>query len=148
MDDAALALGGVTGARPTVAWVMAPWFGDSRFLDSLSADALAEAVMRTMDHGHDLDSEGMRERLSPWLKTIESVRAREPKPEAMAKMAIFLRACGLTDSPNKGWSTNRASSHYARPRRPTVPDSPDRAATCANSSSSCHSSRKTRTAAG
>lgn len=98
MDDAVLAFGGVTGAQPTVAWAKAPWFSDSRFLDAVSAEALAEAVMRTMDYGHDLDSEDMRERLLPWLKAIDVVCAREPLPEAMAKMAIFLRANGRTDA--------------------------------------------------
>ena len=98
MDEAVLAIGGVTGARPTVAWGKAPWFSDPRFLSAVSAEALAEAVMRTMDYGHDLDAEDVRERLRPWLTTIDVVCAREPLPEAMAKMAIFLRACGLTDA--------------------------------------------------
>lgn len=98
MDDAVLAIGGVTGARPTVGWATAPWFSDPRFLDVVSAEALAEAVMRIMDHGHDLDTEDMRERLRPWLTAIDVVCAREPLPDAMAKMAIFLRVCGLTDA--------------------------------------------------
>ncbi|WP_211244018.1 tetratricopeptide repeat protein [Actinospica robiniae] len=98
MDDAAMAIGGVTGARPTVAWADAPWFSDARFLDAVSADALAEAVMRTMDFGHDLDTEDMRKRLRPWFRAIDVVCAREPLPEAMAKMAIFLRASGRTDA--------------------------------------------------
>ena len=96
MDDAAMTIGGVTGARPTVAWAKAPWFSDPRFLDVVSAGALAEAVMWTLDYGHDLDTDDMRDRLLPWLKAIDAVCAREPLPEAMAKMAIFLRACGLT----------------------------------------------------
>lgn len=98
MDEAALAIGGVTGARPTVAWAEAPWFSDPSFLNAVSTEALAEAVMRTMDYGHDLDTEDTRERLRPWLTTIDVVCAREPLPEAMAKTAIFLRACGLTDA--------------------------------------------------
>ena len=98
MDEAAMSIGGVTGARPTVAWAKAPWFSDPRFLNTVSADALAEAVMRTMDYGHALDTDDMRERLRPWLTAIDVVCDREPKPEAMAKMAIFLRACGLTDA--------------------------------------------------
>lgn len=98
MDEAVLAIGAVTGARPTVAWTTAPWFSDTRFLDTVSADALAEAVMRIMDYGHDLDTEDMRERLRPWLKTIDVVCARAPQPDAMAKMAIFLRACGLINA--------------------------------------------------
>jgi tetratricopeptide (TPR) repeat protein len=98
MNEAAMAIGGVTGARPAVAWANAPWFSDTRFLGSVSAEALAEAVMRTMDHGHDLDTEDTRERLRPWLTAIDVVCARAPHPEAVAKMAIFLRACGLTDA--------------------------------------------------
>lgn len=98
MDEAAMALGGVTGARPTGAWAEAPWFIDPRFMNAVGAEALAEAVMRTMDYGHDLDTEEMRERLRPWLTAIDVVCAREPRPEAMAKMAIFLRACGLADA--------------------------------------------------
>ncbi|MEW2624957.1 tetratricopeptide repeat protein [Streptomyces sp. NPDC048106] len=98
MDAAVMALGAVTGARPTVAWADAPWFADARFLGTVTADALAEAVMRTMDHGHALDTPGTREVLRPWFDAIETVCARQPVPEAMARMAIFLRACGLTDA--------------------------------------------------
>lgn len=98
MDDAAMAIGSVTGARPDIAWATAPWFGDERFLGAVSADALAEAAMRTMDHGHDLDSEGMRERFRPWFDAIDAVAAREPAAEALARMAILLRACGRTDA--------------------------------------------------
>ncbi|MES5818222.1 tetratricopeptide repeat protein [Streptomyces sp. RG80] len=98
MDDAAMAIGSVTGARPDIAWATAPWFGDERFLGAVSADALAEAAMRTMDHGHDLDSEGMRERFRPWFDAIDAVTARRPEPEALARMAILLRACGRTDA--------------------------------------------------
>ncbi|MGN9789911.1 tetratricopeptide repeat protein [Streptomyces sp. OZ13] len=98
MDDAALAIGSVTGVRPGIAWARAPWFGDERFLRAVSADALAEAAMRTMDYGHALDSESMRERFRPWFDAIDAVAARRPLPEALAKMAILLRACGLTDA--------------------------------------------------
>ncbi|OIJ68143.1 hypothetical protein WN71_009535 [Streptomyces mangrovisoli] len=98
MDRAALAIGSVTGARPDVAWARAPWFGDERFLGAVSADALAEAALRTMDRGHDLDSDAMRERLRPWFEAIEAVSARQPSPEALARMAMMLRACGLTDA--------------------------------------------------
>ncbi|MET9893460.1 tetratricopeptide repeat protein [Streptomyces sp. NPDC006465] len=98
MDGAALAIGSVTGARPDVAWAEAPWFGGERFLGGVSADALAEAAMRTMDHGHVLDTEVMRERFRPWFRAIESVSTRQPLPEALAKMAILLRACGRTEA--------------------------------------------------
>ncbi|MER6059656.1 tetratricopeptide repeat protein [Streptomyces sp. NPDC001792] len=98
MDDAVLALGSVTGVRPDIAWAGAPWFGDERFLGAVSAEALAEAAMRTMDYGRDLDTESMRERFRPWFRAIDTVAAREPLPEALAKMAILLRACGRTDA--------------------------------------------------
>ncbi|CAL9667578.1 hypothetical protein SUDANB178_07267 [Streptomyces sp. enrichment culture] len=98
MDGAALAMGSVTGVRPDIAWADAPWFSDERFLGAVSADALAEAAMRAMDYGHDLDTETMRERFRPWFQAVDVVSAREPLPEALAKMAILLRACGLTDA--------------------------------------------------
>lgn len=98
MDDAALAIGSVTGVRPDIAWAQAPWFGDERFLGGVSADALAEAAMRTMDRGHPLDTESMRERFRSWFHAIDVVSARRPVPDAWAKMAILLRACGLTDA--------------------------------------------------
>ncbi|MEU7426319.1 tetratricopeptide repeat protein [Streptomyces sp. NPDC040750] len=98
MDGAALAIGSVTGVRPDIAWANAPWFGDERFIGAVSADALAEAAMRTMDYGRDLDTESMRERFRPWFEAIDAVAARRPSPEALAKMAILLRACGLTDT--------------------------------------------------
>ncbi|MFD7320373.1 tetratricopeptide repeat protein [Streptomyces sp. NPDC059875] len=98
MDGAALAIGSVTGVQPGIAWAKAPWFGDERFLGAVSADALAEAAMRTMDYGHGLDTESMREGFQPWFQAIDVVSAREPLPEALAKMAILLRACGLIDA--------------------------------------------------
>jgi len=98
MDGAALAIGSVTGVRPDIAWAEAPWFGDERFLSAVSAEALAEAAMRTMDRGHDLDTESMRTRFQPWVRAIETVSNRDPQPEALAKMAILLRACGLADA--------------------------------------------------
>ncbi|WP_285636458.1 tetratricopeptide repeat protein [Actinoallomurus iriomotensis] len=97
MDGAALAIGAVTGARPQTAWATAPWFGDERFLGAVSAGALADAAMRTMDHGHELDTDAMRERFRPWFHAIDVVTARSPLPEALARMAILLRACGLID---------------------------------------------------
>ncbi|WP_229870179.1 tetratricopeptide repeat protein [Streptomyces phaeofaciens] len=97
MDDAALAIGSVTGVQPDTAWAEAPWFGDERFLGAVSADALAEAAMRTMDYGHGLDSDSMRERFRPWFHAIDVVAARRPLPDALARMAILLRACGLTE---------------------------------------------------
>ncbi|MCL3994650.1 hypothetical protein [Streptomyces lavenduligriseus] len=76
MDGAALAMGSVTGVRPDIAWADAPWFSDERFLGAVSADALAEAAMRTMDYGHDLDTETMRERFRPWFQAVDVVSAR------------------------------------------------------------------------
>jgi len=98
MDDAAMTIGSITGVQPSIAWAAAPWFNDERFLGAVSADALAEAAMRTMDRGHDLDTDSMRERFRPWFHAINAVCSRQPLPEAMAKMAILLRACGLTDA--------------------------------------------------
>lgn len=98
MDAAAMTIGSITGVRPDIAWAAAPWFNDERFLGVVSGDALAEAAMRTMDRGHDLDSPDMRERFRPWFDAIDAVRSRQPSPDALAKMAIFLRACGLTDA--------------------------------------------------
>ncbi|MFJ3336632.1 tetratricopeptide repeat protein [Streptomyces sp. NPDC086766] len=84
--------------RPDIAWTNAPWFSDAQFLSGVGADALAEAAMRTMDYGHDLDTESMRERFRPWFNAIDMVSGRQPLPEALAKMGILLRACGLTDA--------------------------------------------------
>jgi tetratricopeptide (TPR) repeat protein len=97
MDTAVLWLGSVTGHEPRNAWAAAPWFADERFLTSVSADALGEAALRTTDGGHDLAADGMRERFAPWFHAIAVVSARDPRPEALARMAIMLRACGLTD---------------------------------------------------
>ncbi|MET8871221.1 tetratricopeptide repeat protein [Nocardia sp. NPDC004604] len=98
MDGAVMAIGSITGARPTIAWANAPWFSDAQFLERVTANALAEAAMRTMEYGHALDTLSTREGLRPWFDAIDVVCTREPVPEAMAKMAIFLRACGLTDA--------------------------------------------------
>ncbi|MDQ0992652.1 tetratricopeptide repeat protein [Streptomyces sp. V3I7] len=98
MDRAALAIGSVTGVQPDIAWADAPWFSDERFLGAVSADALAEAVMRTVDYGHVLDTDSVRERFRAWFHAIDVVSARQPLPEALAKMAIFLRTCGLIDA--------------------------------------------------
>lgn len=94
MDDAVMALGSVTGVRPDVAWGAAPWFGDARFLDAVSAEALAEACLRTLDYGHGLDTDEMRERFAPWFHAIEVVSERNPVPESLAAMARLPRACG------------------------------------------------------
>ncbi|QIP88252.1 hypothetical protein GLX30_34320 [Streptomyces sp. Tu 2975] len=94
MDDAAMALGSVTGVRPDVAWGAAPWFGDVRFLGAVSAEALAEACLRTLDYGHDLNTEEMRERFAPWFHALDVVSERNPVPESLAAMARLPRACG------------------------------------------------------
>ncbi|MFJ2022813.1 tetratricopeptide repeat protein [Streptomyces sp. NPDC087897] len=94
VDDAAMALGSVTGARPDVGWGAAPWFGDERFLGAVSAEALAEACLRTLDYGHDLDTDAMRERFAPWFHAIEAVGGRRPVPESLAAMSRLPRACG------------------------------------------------------
>jgi tetratricopeptide (TPR) repeat protein len=94
MDDAVMALGSVTGVRPDVAWGAAPWFGDARFLGAVSAEALAEACLRTLDYGHDLDTDEMRERFAPWFHALDVVSERSPVPESLAAMARLPRACG------------------------------------------------------
>ncbi|MFK0170565.1 tetratricopeptide repeat protein [Streptomyces sp. NPDC090306] len=94
MDNAVMALGSVTGVRPDVAWCAAPWFGDERFLGAVSAAALAEACLRTLDHGHDLDADEMRERFAPWFHALVVVSERVPVPESLAAMARLPRACG------------------------------------------------------
>ncbi|MBO0917473.1 tetratricopeptide repeat protein [Streptomyces laculatispora] len=94
MDNAVMALGSVAGARPDLPWGAAPWFGDERFLDTVSAEALAEACLRTLDYAHDLDSDEMRERFAPWFRAIDRVSRRSPVPESLAAMARLPRACG------------------------------------------------------
>ncbi|MGW7319588.1 tetratricopeptide repeat protein [Streptomyces sp. NPDC054865] len=94
MDDAVMTLGSVTGVRPDVAWGAAPWFGDARLLGAVSAEALAEACLRTLDHGHDLDTGEMRERFAPWFHALDVVSERDPVPESLAAMARLPRACG------------------------------------------------------
>ncbi|WP_165396272.1 tetratricopeptide repeat protein [Streptomyces sp. F001] len=94
VDDAVMALGSVTGVRPEVAWGTAPWFGDARFLGVVSAEALAEACLRTLDYGHDLDTEEMRKRFAPWFHALDVVSDRSPVPESLAAMARLPRACG------------------------------------------------------
>ena len=97
MDDAVMSLGSVTGVRPEVAWGVAPWFGDVRFLGAVSAEALAEACLRTLDYGHDLNTDEMRERFTPWFHALDVVSERSPVPESLAAMARLPRACGRYD---------------------------------------------------
>jgi tetratricopeptide (TPR) repeat protein len=94
MDDAVMALGSVTGVRPDAAWGAAPWFGDARLLGAVGAEALAEACLRTLDFGHDLDTDEMRERFAPWFHALDVVSERNPVPESLAAMARLPRACG------------------------------------------------------
>ncbi|MGW1128591.1 hypothetical protein [Streptomyces sp. NPDC002526] len=94
MDNAVMALGSVTGARPDVAWGVAPWFGDPRFLGAVSAEALAEACLGVLDYGHDLDTEEMRVRFAPWFHALDVVSQRSPVPESLAAMSRLPRACG------------------------------------------------------
>ncbi|WP_250029401.1 tetratricopeptide repeat protein [Paractinoplanes maris] len=97
MDGAARLLGSVIGYRPTISWAAAPWFADQRFLGALTAEGLADASLNITDHGPDIDGEAARERLRPWLRAVALVCEREPAAEALARMAILLRVCGLTD---------------------------------------------------
>ncbi|MEO3742367.1 tetratricopeptide repeat protein [Plantactinospora sp. B5E13] len=97
MDEAAMSLGAVTGYQPDVPWASAPWFGDERFLGTVTATAFAEATMRIRDYHRGLDTAPVRECLAPWLRAIEVVCDRDPDPDSMARMAILLRACGRVD---------------------------------------------------
>ncbi|WP_433727856.1 hypothetical protein ACQP2Y_13450 [Actinoplanes sp. CA-051413] len=97
MDSAAGRLGSVIGYRPGVAWASAPWFGDERFLASVTAAGFSDACLNITDYGADLDNDVVREHLRPWLRAINLVCDREPRAEAMARMAILLRLCGRTD---------------------------------------------------
>lgn len=67
---------------------------DTRFLGAVSAAALAEACLRTLDYGHDLNTDEMRERFAPWFHALDVVSEREPVPESPAAMARLPRACG------------------------------------------------------
>lgn len=103
MNVAVMALGSVTGARPTVAWAKAPWCGDARFLGGVGAEAVAEAVTRTMDHGHDLDTPTVRGGLLPWFDAVSPPRRA-------------LRG--------RGWSTARRKPRSVWPRPPTASGTP------------------------
>ncbi|MFI2648803.1 hypothetical protein [Micromonospora fulviviridis] len=98
MDQAAQRLGSVIGYRPDVAWASAPWFGDERFLGSVTAAGLADATLNITDYGPEIDNDAARERMGPWFRVIDVVCDREPVAEAMARMAILLRVCGRTDA--------------------------------------------------
>jgi tetratricopeptide (TPR) repeat protein len=97
VDNAVMALGTVTGYRPDIAWANAPWFTDSRFHSAVSPAAFAEATMRIRDHQHDLDTDTVRECLTPWFTAIDAVCERTPDPDSMARMAILLRETGQTE---------------------------------------------------
>lgn len=71
-----------------------PWFGDVRFLGAVSVEALAEACLRTLDYGHDLDTDEMRKQFVPWFHALDVVSERHAVPEALAAMARLPRACG------------------------------------------------------
>lgn len=98
MDEAAMSIGSVVGARPDIPWADAPWFSDPAFLDGVSPAAFAEAALRTMDGGHDLDSTETRDRLQPWFRAIDVLADRDQDPEALARYAMMSRACGRTDA--------------------------------------------------
>ncbi|MBG0568366.1 hypothetical protein I4J89_43775 [Actinoplanes sp. NEAU-A11] len=96
MDRAATALGMLTGYQPDVAWTAAPWFTDPRFRAGVTPQGLAGATANIGMYGHVHDDDITRERLRPWFELIDVVCARQPDPQAMAHMAILLRACGRT----------------------------------------------------
>ncbi len=92
-DAAAGTVGSLTAFDPRVAWAAAPWFAEPAFLDGLSADGLATAVMRIVGGGHDLSDVD----LSPWFTAIEAVTGRAASPEALARLAVLLREGGRID---------------------------------------------------
>ena len=98
MDEAAMSLGSVTGFQPEVPWAAAPWFGDERFLGAVTAAAFAEGTMRVRDYDRDLEADAVLESVAPWLRAIDPICERDPDPDAMARMAILLRACGRVDA--------------------------------------------------
>ncbi|MFC0113104.1 tetratricopeptide repeat protein [Kibdelosporangium aridum] len=98
MDEAAMSIGSVVGARPDIPWADAPWFSDPAFLNGVSPAAFAEATLRTMDGGHDLDSDEMRNRFRPWFRAIDVLADRDQDPDASARFAMMLRACGRIDA--------------------------------------------------
>ncbi len=98
MDEAAMSIGSVVGVRPGIPWADAPWFSDRAFLHGVSPAAFAEAALRTMDGGHDLDSDDMRDRFRPWFRAVDVLAERDQDPEALARFAMMLRACGRTDA--------------------------------------------------
>ncbi|MGW4767068.1 tetratricopeptide repeat protein [Nocardia sp. NPDC004278] len=94
MDDAALALGALSGVSPRIAWADAPWFSEASFLSGVSTEALREAVYRLFDHTAVPADAAAR----PWLRAVETVRSRAGLgPEDLAGMAISLRILGRTD---------------------------------------------------
>jgi tetratricopeptide (TPR) repeat protein len=96
-DEAVLTLGALVGALPQVAWAEAPWFGEPTFTGSVGADAVAEAVLRTADGGHDLSDAALAPVMAPWFALISAVAERAPVPVALARMAMVLRRCGRTE---------------------------------------------------
>ncbi|MFD8174830.1 hypothetical protein [Streptomyces sp. NPDC059709] len=64
----------------------------------MSAAALAEACLRTLDYGHDLDTDEMREGFAPWFHGLDLVSEPDPVPESLAAMARLPRACGRYES--------------------------------------------------
>ncbi|GIF19662.1 tetratricopeptide (TPR) repeat protein [Actinoplanes tereljensis] len=97
MDRAVQRLGSVTGYRPTVAWASAPWFSEERFSGAVTAAGLTDAVLNITDYNPELDNDEARERLRPWFRLIDVVCDLDPAADPMARMAILLRVCGLTD---------------------------------------------------
>ncbi len=62
----------------------------------VSAEALTEGVLRIIDGRRNLTTDEMRALLRPWFDAISLVSERDPWPESTARMAMLLRASGLT----------------------------------------------------
>ncbi|MFE4256134.1 hypothetical protein ACFRU3_43265, partial [Streptomyces sp. NPDC056910] len=110
MDNAVMALGSVTGVRPNVAWGAAPWFGDARFLSEVSAEALAEACLRTLNYGHDLDTDEMRDRCP-----LERVAPGGGRPNGAGHRAA--RSARLLLAGSRCWSCCAALCRWTRMSR-------------------------------
>ncbi|CAM5380393.1 hypothetical protein STANM309S_04129 [Streptomyces tanashiensis] len=59
------------------------------------------SVLRTLDYGHDLDTDEMRERFTPWFHALDVVSERDPAPESLAAMARLPWPAAGTNCPSR-----------------------------------------------
>ncbi|MFF4344450.1 hypothetical protein ACFY00_31565 [Kitasatospora sp. NPDC001540] len=67
----------VAGARPSVAWATAPWFGGPRGAAEVAPEAPAEAALRIGDGGHPLDAAALAGPPAPWAAAASRLRPSE-----------------------------------------------------------------------